>query len=262
MYYTKSAIISLTSATDIMDAGDNVIAHLERELFSFTEKYYITMADGRKFTMTNELFHIVDDITNIEELGWQLQGNFVGLNFNLRDEFGEPIATIGKKMISLHDKYCIDLYKTEQEPVVVAILIVLEKMMQAQPATRTRSLAFSTFVISSIIIISPSLNALFCSGIFKCLIQFRVRGVQRVFCVPEQFPVPFYFAHQGVDPFMTVECLPLYPLYGNGTVVGTGLFPDRHDYVCLGNRHTVNQDVRSGIVDSFLFQQFQQGFPV
>lgn len=132
MYYTKSAIISLTSATDIMDAGDNVIAHLERELFSFTEKYYITMADGRKFTMTNELFHIVDDITNIEELGWQLQGNFVGLNFNLRDEFGEPIATIGKKMISLHDKYCIDLYKTEQEPVVVAILIVLEKMMQAR----------------------------------------------------------------------------------------------------------------------------------
>jgi len=131
-YYTKSAIISLTSATDIMDAGDNVIAHLERELFSFTEKYYITMADGRKFTMTNELFHIVDDITNIEELGWQLQGNFVGLNFNLRDEFGEPIATIGKKMISLHDKYCIDLYKTEQEPVVVAILIVLEKMMQAR----------------------------------------------------------------------------------------------------------------------------------
>ena len=132
MYYTKSAIISLTSATDIMDAGDNVIAHLERELFSFTEKYYITMADGRKFTMTNELFHIVDDITNIEELGWQLQGNFVGLNFNLRDEFGEPIATIGKKMISLHDKYFIDLYKTEQEPVVVAILIVLEKMMQAR----------------------------------------------------------------------------------------------------------------------------------
>ncbi len=62
-------------------------------------------------------------------MGWQLRGNFIGLNFNLLDESGH-VATIGKKMVSIHDKYSIDLYQPQHEQVVVAILIQLEKMLE------------------------------------------------------------------------------------------------------------------------------------
>ena len=40
------------------------------------------------------------DITNIEGLGWQLQGNVIGLNFMLFDQNGEAIAAIGQKMLT------------------------------------------------------------------------------------------------------------------------------------------------------------------
>ena len=50
----------------------------------------------------------------------------------LLDENGQPIATIGKKLVSVHDKYCIDLYRPEEEQVVVAIVIQLEKMLEAR----------------------------------------------------------------------------------------------------------------------------------
>ena len=90
------------------------------------------MADGRDFTLSNELFHIVKDITNIEGLGWQLQGNIIGLHFNLLDEKGAPVATVGKKAVSIHDKYYIDIYQPEQEQAVVAIVIQLEKMLEAR----------------------------------------------------------------------------------------------------------------------------------
>ena len=129
-YYTKSSIVAIKGKTDIMDAGGNVIAHLEKKPVSLHEKHYVSMADGSNFTLSNELFHVVKDITNIEGLGWQLKGNIIGLSFNLLDELGNPIATVDKKMVSIHDKYSIDIYRPDYEQKVVAIVIQLEKMME------------------------------------------------------------------------------------------------------------------------------------
>ncbi|MCR4949800.1 MAG: LURP-one-related family protein [Solobacterium sp.] len=129
-YYTKSSIFALKGKTDIYDAAGNVIAHLEKRPVSLHEKHFITMADGSNYTLSNEIFHVVKDITNIEGLDWQLRGNVIGLHFNLVDENDEPVATIGKKAISIHDKYAIDMYQPEQEQIVVAIVIQLEKMLE------------------------------------------------------------------------------------------------------------------------------------
>lgn len=131
-YYTKSSVVAIKGKTDIMDADGNVIAHLEKRPVSLHEKHFITMADGRNITLSNEIFHIIKDITNIEGLGWQLKGNIVGLNFNLLDEEGAPVATVGKKAVSIHDKYYIDMYQPKQEQIVVAIVIQLEKMLEAR----------------------------------------------------------------------------------------------------------------------------------
>lgn len=129
-YYTRSSPLVITGKTDIMDADGNVIAHLEKKPFSLHEKRFVTMADGPDFTLSNELFHVVKDITRIEGLGWQLCGNFIGLTFNLLDEQGQPVATIMKTMVSMHDKYRIDIYQPEQEQIAVAIVIQLEKMLE------------------------------------------------------------------------------------------------------------------------------------
>ncbi len=138
-YYTKSSIIAIKGKTDIMDADDNVIAHLEKKPISLHEIHYVTMADGTHFTLSNELFHIVDDITRIDELGWQLRGNFIGLTFNLLDEFNDPIASVRRQMVSIHDKYRIDVYQPEHEQVVVAIVIQLEKMLQQRQENKNHS---------------------------------------------------------------------------------------------------------------------------
>ena len=94
------------------------------------------MADGRNFTLSNEILHVIRDVTNIEGLGWQLRGNIIGLTFNLVDENNQPVATVGKRMVSIHDKYCIDIYQPEQEQAVVAIVIQLEKMLEARIESR------------------------------------------------------------------------------------------------------------------------------
>jgi len=132
LYWTKSSVIAIKGKTDIFDASGAQVAHLEKKPISLHEKHFITMADGRKFTLSNELLHIIKDVTNIEGLGWQIQGNIVGLNFVLFDENGRIIAAIGQKAVSVHDRFSIDLYQPRHEAIVVAIVIALSKMLEAR----------------------------------------------------------------------------------------------------------------------------------
>lgn len=130
VYRAETKFPSLHDKTDLFDAEGRMVAHVERKVFSLHERHYITMADGTAFELSNEIFHLVKDITNIEGLGWQLQGNILGLNFELYDENGGIIAVIAQKLFSLHDKYCVDIYRPELEPTVVAILITLQHMIR------------------------------------------------------------------------------------------------------------------------------------
>ena len=134
LYEANTKFPSLHDKTDITDAGGNPVAHIERKLFTLHQRHFVTMADGTHFQISTELFHLIKDISNIEELGWQLQGNIMALNFELYDRDGSIIAVIGQKMFSLHDKYSIDIYKPEYEDEVVAILITLQHMIRDREA--------------------------------------------------------------------------------------------------------------------------------
>ena len=139
VYQARSKVISLHDKTDLYNASGKLVAHIEKKIFSFHERHYITMADGQEFELSNEIFHIIKDVTNIEGLGWCLKGNILGLNFELYDGMGNVIAVIGQKMLSLHDKYCIDIYNREHEEKIVAILVALQHMIRDREAANSSS---------------------------------------------------------------------------------------------------------------------------
>ena len=130
VYRAESKAISLHDRTEIFDAEGNLVAKMWKKVLTLHERHFIEMADGTNFQLSNELWHLIKDVTNVEELGWQLRGNIMALNFQLYDADESVIAVIGQKMFSLHDKYCIDIYKPEHEQKVVAILITLQHMIR------------------------------------------------------------------------------------------------------------------------------------
>ena len=134
VYQAQTKFPSLHDKTDITDAAGNPVAHIEKKILTLHQRHFVTMSDGQSFELSNELFHLIKDITNIEGLGWQLNGNILGLNFELKDSDGSIIAVIGQKMLSIHDKYCIDIYKKEYEETVVAILVALQHMIRDRSA--------------------------------------------------------------------------------------------------------------------------------
>ena len=139
LYRSRSKFFSIHDKTDITDKDGNQVAHIERKFWTLHERHFITMADGKYFELSNELWHIVKDISNIEGLGWVLRGNIAGLNFQIYDQNEQIIAVISQKLISLHDKYCVDIYQPEEEKIVVAILITLQHMMRDRAARSSSS---------------------------------------------------------------------------------------------------------------------------
>lgn len=144
VYRAQSKFFSIHDKTDVFDASDNPVAHIERKFFSLHERHFVSMADGTRFELSNELWHLIKDITNIEGLGWQLCGNIAGLNFQLYDSDGSIIAVIGQKLFSIHDKYCIDIYRPECEKTVVAILVTLQHMMADRARRSSSSSSYSS----------------------------------------------------------------------------------------------------------------------
>ena len=139
VYQSNSKFFSIRDKTDVTRADGTQVAHIERKFFTLHERHYVNMADGTNFELSNEIFHLIKDITNIEGLGWQLRGNIAGLNFQLYDGQENIIAVISQKLISLHDKYCIDIYRAEEEEKVVAILVTLQHMMKDRAAASSAS---------------------------------------------------------------------------------------------------------------------------
>ena len=138
-YNVETKFPSLHDKTYITDAQGDDVAYIHRKLFTLHERHFIDMADGLSFEMATEWWHIIKDIMNIEGLAWQLRGNILGLNFQLYDQNGEIAALISQKAISLHDKYCIDIYQPDYEEVVVTILITLQHMMNDREVSSSAS---------------------------------------------------------------------------------------------------------------------------
>ena len=145
-YRAKSRQISLHDKTTITDAGGNLVAKLEKKVLTLREYHRVTMADGTQFDIAHELFQFFDDTAEITDLGWTLKGNYVSLNFEIYDEDGGIIAVIGKKLISIKDKYAIDIYRPELEQEVIAVLVVLQHTLRG----RTKSGRSSSLVVDVI----------------------------------------------------------------------------------------------------------------
>lgn len=142
VYRAESKPLSLVNETYLFNAEGRKVATMKQKIFSIHERHFVEMENGTKFQLSNELFHIIKDITNIEEFGWQLQGDIMELNFHLYDQNGKIIANFDQKSLSLHDKYCADIYQVEYEEIVVAILITLIHMIKHREAERAAASSY------------------------------------------------------------------------------------------------------------------------
>lgn len=129
-YNIETYFPSIHDHTYIYDAEGNLISEFSCALFSLHDRHTITMSNGISFDLTSELFHMFTTVMNIEELGWRMEGDFVNLNFSIKDSHDQLIAVICQKMFSMHDRYCIDIYNPDYVNETVTVVTVLQHILR------------------------------------------------------------------------------------------------------------------------------------
>lgn len=131
-YHAESKMISLHDRTEITDGKGNFVSRFNAKLISIHNRYFIEMADGKEFQLASELLHVYKSVINIDELGWVLEGNMWRMHFTIKNKDGKLLAFISQKVISMHDKYSVDIYDEEAEPYIITVLVVLQHIMRRQ----------------------------------------------------------------------------------------------------------------------------------
>ncbi len=87
----KNHWISLGGSSSVQDMNGNDVLKVEGAIFTFTQKKFLKTLEGRQlYTIRNKLF------------------SFLGRTAFVLDEGNHVVATVRKKLISLHDKYFVE----------------------------------------------------------------------------------------------------------------------------------------------------------
>ena len=124
-----SKVFSLHNVTYLTDGEGEEIAVITRKPVSMHDVHTIQLVDGTEIELRTELLHLTRDVLDIEALGWQLTGNLLQHDYQLKDDQGQLLAQTHRKWLSLHDTYEVDVVDEERMDLIVAVLVALDKIM-------------------------------------------------------------------------------------------------------------------------------------
>ncbi len=136
VYTVESKVLTIHNTTYVRDAQGREVAVITNKPVSLHENHEIKMASGEQFEMRTELMHLMDDVIDLEGIGWQLRGDMLQHNYQILNERGEPVAATHQKWVSVHDVYYIDVLDESQVDKIVSIYVALEKIIRAREQSR------------------------------------------------------------------------------------------------------------------------------
>ena len=146
VYRSVSKPVSVLDKTEITDGTGKPIAHFNRKKYSLRERHILTMGNGMEILLEKEVMHIVREVTNIteltntKELSWQIRGSKQRLNFEILDSDKRAVAIVSQKVISKHEKYCIDIYDADAVDIICSVMIILMHIIRDRNLVSSRKI--------------------------------------------------------------------------------------------------------------------------
>ena len=91
-YTVSSKVITVHNTTFVKNAQGEDIATITRKMLTLHEAHHIEMSSGQSFDLKENMLHITKDVITIDQLGWQLRGDFLEHNYVMEDASGNLLA--------------------------------------------------------------------------------------------------------------------------------------------------------------------------
>ena len=139
VYSVQSKVLSIHHATTVRDAQGREVAKITQKPISLHETHDIEMASGEKIELRTELFHVMQDVIDLEGLGWRLHGDILEHDYEILDQRGQTIASAHHKWVSVHDVYYIDVMDESQMDKIVCVYLALEQIIRMRELQRANA---------------------------------------------------------------------------------------------------------------------------
>ncbi|MBF0580456.1 hypothetical protein IM774_11900 [Erysipelotrichaceae bacterium RD49] len=117
--YTVQGEPSLTRRQIVYNAGGYPVGQLHRAILTFLARFEIDI-DGKSVGTIQQKFGFRTKL-ELDYFGWNVQGDFLGWNYDVFDQNGQQIARIRKELWHLTDHYAIH-YNDPQNALALLLL--------------------------------------------------------------------------------------------------------------------------------------------
>lgn len=131
VFYVKSNLTFPYKLT-FYNEKDEIVLQIKKRYFRILKRYDINMDKKRVLILKRRIgifqkrFKTKSKTSELDNL--KIQGDIIGFNFKVTK--GETlIASVGKKFLSVGDKYAIDIQEKEHSIVYLALVIVIDDIL-------------------------------------------------------------------------------------------------------------------------------------
>ena len=120
--YTVKGQLSWGHCLKIFDAGGYEIGTVKERILTWLPKFEMYLGNRYIGCISKELSFFKPRY-NIDCNGWQIEGNFLEWDYNIRNASGQNIAAVSKELFNWTDTYVIDVY--DPQDALCALMLVL-----------------------------------------------------------------------------------------------------------------------------------------
>lgn len=128
-YQVEGKVFSIGNKLKIYDLNGKELIYIEQKVFKFLPEYEIYMYGDllAKVKQRLRLFRASFDIESTYG-SLTVEGDVFGHDFDILKN-GKSIASVSKKWVAFSDTYSVDIEDDEDQPFILALVIVLDQIL-------------------------------------------------------------------------------------------------------------------------------------
>jgi len=137
VYYVEGSFLKIPKTFTIYNMQDEEIARITKKVFAFLPKFIVEM-DGKQVITIKKDFTFFRSRYTIDAAGVEVRGNWWDMSFQVF-QHGEKIGQVSKEWFTWGDSYKVEILKDEMETMIIALVIAIDYVKEAQSAAAASS---------------------------------------------------------------------------------------------------------------------------
>lgn len=123
--YTVQGKLAWGHKLVVSDADGRELATVREKLFRFLPQFEIWLGDRLAGTIRRELSFFRPRY-EIDFRGWEVEGNWLGWDYTIRDAQEQLVATVSKELLHWTDTYVLDIVDSRDALCVLAFVLAID----------------------------------------------------------------------------------------------------------------------------------------